>query len=294
MRAPASDLIPHLAGIDIVISALGPNAQLAQLNWVDAAKEAGVKRFVPCGFTTISPRGAMTIRDEKETVHDRIFFQHVPYTIVDVGYWHQISWPQLPSGRVDYAAVMPLTEIYGDGDAPTLLTDKRDQGRFMARIIKDPRTLNKRVVTHSDELTQNQIWDLAEKLSGESIPRNYVHPPHPGCPYLNANHPLQVSKAEVETRLAAAVSAQEANPEDWTKRAAVWGMQYIHSKFIRRDNTLENAAYLGYLDARVLYPDFKPRTFEQCLQETIGGKAPKLYGGKSFADILGGENAKRS
>lgn len=174
VAAPAAELVPHLKGVDIVVSALGPNAQLAQIGWVDAAKEAGVKRFVPCGYTTISPRGAMIIRDDKELVHDRIFFRHLPYTIIDVGYWHQISFPWLPSGKVDYATLFPTKEIYGDGNTPTLLTDKRDQGRFTARIIKDPRTLNKRVVTHSDELTQNQVWDIMEKVSGETIPRNYV------------------------------------------------------------------------------------------------------------------------
>jgi hypothetical protein len=175
IRAPASELVQYLAGIEILVSCLGANAQLAQLNWVDAAKQAGIKRFVPCGFTTISPRGGvMMIRDEKETVHDRIFLQKVPFTIVDVGYWHQISYPTLPSGKLEYAQAVPVVEIYGDGNTPTLLTDKRDQGRWMARIIKDPRTLNKRVVTHSDELSQNQIWDIAEKISGESIPRNYV------------------------------------------------------------------------------------------------------------------------
>jgi hypothetical protein len=178
VAAPAAELVPHLKGIDIVVSCLGANAQLAQLGWVDAAKDAGVKRFVPCGYTTISPRGAMRIRDEKETVHDRIFFQHLPFTIVDVGYWHQISFPWLPSGKVDYAAMAPLKEIYGDGNTPTLLTDNRDQGKFVARIIKDPRTLNKRVVTHSDELSQNQIWDIMEKVSGETIPRNYVSVSH--------------------------------------------------------------------------------------------------------------------
>jgi hypothetical protein len=63
--------------------------------------------------------------------------------------------------------------------------------------------------------------------------------------------------------------------------------------FIRGDNTLANAKYLGYLDARELYPDFKPRTLEGYVEEAIAGDVPKLYGGKAFGDILGGENAKR-
>ncbi|ETN41807.1 uncharacterized protein HMPREF1541_03744 [Cyphellophora europaea CBS 101466] len=278
VRAPVADLVPHLKGIDILVSALGPNAQLAQLNWVDAAKEAGTKRFVPCGFTTISPRGgAMLIRDEKEQVHDRIFFQKVPFTIIDVGFWHQLSFPWLPSGKADYAITMfPVKEIYGDGNAPNLLTDMHDQGRFVARIIKDPRTLNKRVVTYSDELSQSQLWEIAERLSGETIPRNYV------------------SKAEAEEQLRSALEAvKNAPPGDWMARAALFGAQYNHSKFIRGDNTLENAKYLGYLDARELYPDFKPVTFEDFMRGVLAGKATKAYGGQSIEDKLGGRNAFR-
>ena len=177
LRAAASELALHLKGIDILISALGPNAQHDQNRWVDAAKIAGTKRFVPCGFTTIAPRGdVMMIRDEKELVHDHIFRERVPYTIIDVGFWHSISHPRLPSGKADYSLLFPQmpAEIFGDGNAPTLLTDKRDIGRFVARTVKDPRTLNTRVVTWSDQISQNQVWDLMEKLSGESIPRKYV------------------------------------------------------------------------------------------------------------------------
>lgn len=116
----------------------------------------------------------MELRDQKEVVHDHIFRRHLPYTIIDVGYWHQISFPRLPSGKADYAMLMPNTQIYGDGHAPNLLTDKRDIGRFVARIVKDNRTLNKRIFTWSDELSQIQIYGIVEKLSGEELERNYV------------------------------------------------------------------------------------------------------------------------
>jgi hypothetical protein len=166
-----------ITGFDIIISAAPPEAQLDQIVLIDAAAKAGIKRFVPCGFTTISPPGGiMKLRDEREQVHQRIWYHHLPYTIVDVGYWHQLSWPRLPSGRVDYAVIMPPnTTIYGDGNAPNLMTDKRDMGRFVARIIKDDRTLNKRVFTHSDVLTQNDIIAVIEEKSGEKVETTHVN-----------------------------------------------------------------------------------------------------------------------
>lgn len=170
-----ADLARLISGFDVIISAVAFEGQLDQLALVDAAAEAGIKRFVPCGFTTVSPPGGvMALRESKETVHRRIWYHHLPYTIIDVGYWHQISWPRLPSGKTDYAMMTPNTTIYGDGNAPNLLTDKRDIGRFTARIIKDERTLNKRVFTHSDALSQNEIVKIMEEKSGEKIELTHV------------------------------------------------------------------------------------------------------------------------
>lgn len=99
----------------------------------------------------------------------------LPYTIIDVGYWHQLSFPRVPSGRVDYALLMPdSTTIHGDGTAPNILSDLRDVGRYVARIIADPRTLNKSVYGWSDVLTENEIFALAEEISDEKVEREYV------------------------------------------------------------------------------------------------------------------------
>lgn len=165
-----------IAGYDTVISAVAASALLDQLKLVDAAAIAGTKRFVPCGFTAISPPGGVMrlIRGEKEKVHQRIWYHHLPYTIIDSGTWFQISFPTLPSGKVDYAFVGESNTRYGDGNAPNLMIDKRDIGRFTARIIKDSRTLNKRVFLHADVLTQNEIWAIMEEKSGERIDAKHV------------------------------------------------------------------------------------------------------------------------
>lgn len=171
-----SKLTQHLKGFDVIISTIDAASQLAQRNLVEAAAAAGVKRFVPCGFITISPPGGiMMLRDAKEEIHNLIFQLHLPYTIIDVGFWHVLSFPPLPSGKVDYAAfVSSNTTIYGDGTAPNLLTHLPDIGTYVAKIVKDPRTLNKRVVTWSDELSQNQIFEMMEEVSGEKLERHYV------------------------------------------------------------------------------------------------------------------------
>lgn len=44
-----------------------------------------------------------------------------------------------------------------------------DIGRFVARIIIDPRTLNKRVFCHADEVTLNEVYEVANKVSEEDL-----------------------------------------------------------------------------------------------------------------------------
>jgi hypothetical protein len=65
-------------------------------------------------------------------------------------------------------------EIIGGGDIPSALTDMRDIGRYVAKIIIDERTLNKMVFAYNTVITQNQIYNLMEEISGEELERNYV------------------------------------------------------------------------------------------------------------------------
>ena len=286
LSGSVEDLVPLLKDIVIIISAVGPEVQHLQIPLIDAAVAAGgIKRFVPCGFTTVCPpSGIMLIRDDKEKVYNHVFRNRLPYTIIDVGFWHQISFPRLPSGKADYATLAPITKIYGDGTAPNLLTDERDIGRYVARIVRDDRTLNKKVVTYSDELSSNQIWELAEKVSGEKIGREFVsilplrsRGRASRSIELNVSRTVQVPKEEFLQTLDRAQKAYDSAPDAPGNRYSMYINQYHHSKYIRADNTIANAKYLGYLDAKELYPDFEPISFETFLKELMAGKVRKVY-----------------
>jgi hypothetical protein len=96
---------------------------------------------------------------------------HLPYTIIDVGFWYQLMLPRLPSGRIDYALPITLGGIAGDGNTSCAFTDV---GKWVARIIADPRTLNKMIFAYNAVLTMNQVYDTLEVASGEKVDRNYV------------------------------------------------------------------------------------------------------------------------
>lgn len=114
---------------------------------------------------------------QKELVYNYIKQAALPFTIIDVGWWYQLAFPRLSSGKIDYALIVPNNEIIGDGNTPNALTDLRDIGRYVARIIVDDRTLNKMVFTYNTVLSPNEIYDLLERISGEKIERKYVRRP---------------------------------------------------------------------------------------------------------------------
>lgn len=65
LKGSEEQLSEALAGIDTVVSCVGPAEQQDQIPFAKAAKKAGVKRFVPCGFITVAPPGGiMWLRDE--------------------------------------------------------------------------------------------------------------------------------------------------------------------------------------------------------------------------------------
>lgn len=99
---------------------------------------------------------------------------------------HQIALPSIPSGRLKLLA--PANTIFGDENVPSALTDLRDIGLYTAKIISDPRTLNRRVFAFTEMRTQNQLFDLVERLSAEKPVSTNVRPSCPceclGCSLL--------------------------------------------------------------------------------------------------------------
>ncbi|RBQ75691.1 hypothetical protein FVER14953_07235 [Fusarium verticillioides] len=258
LSGPEDELARALDGINTVISAISATGLLAQIPLINAAQAAGVKRFLPCCFAPIiPPAGILGLRDIKEQVINHIKKVKLPYTIVDIGYWYQLMLPRLPSGRVDYALPITLGGIPGDGNTPCAFTDLPDIGRWVARIIADPRTLNKMVFAYNTVLTMNQAYDLLEEASGEKIERNYIS----------------------EAAVMEGVARAEANcpPADSFDYFEVVKYQYFNALGIRGYNTPEYARYLGYVDATELYPDMKVTTPEVYCERLLSGKATMIY-----------------
>ncbi|TDZ58280.1 putative pinoresinol-lariciresinol reductase 3 [Colletotrichum trifolii] len=250
---PEAEVAAQLKGTDVLIVC----CLVDELALANAAKKAGVKRYIPCFYATVMPRGVQTLRDNKELVLDHIQRLHLPYTIIDVGWWYQISLPRLPSGRLDRNLFLYSTAIGGNGDVPSARTDARDVGVYVARIIADPRTLNQKVLAYTDLRTQHELYNTVEKLSGEKLERKYR------------------TAGEIDDGIA---KTKDSNMMDY--------YQYTYQKSydIMGENTPEYARYLGYLVGKDLYPDMEGISFEDFFQETLETGLKPMY--EEHADML--------
>ena len=94
-----------------------------------------------------------------------------------------------------------------------------------------------------------------------------------------ANTAAKISIADLEERVVHATKLLAQDPSNVQTRVAVYSAQYDYSKYVRLDNRPEYAKYLGYLDARELYPDFTPRSFREFAMDILDKKVVRPYSG---------------
>ncbi|KAI8159786.1 hypothetical protein K4K49_002472 [Colletotrichum sp. SAR 10_70] len=200
---------------------------------------------------------------KKTDVLNEIKRLHLPWTVINVGWWYAGFLPRLASGRTDYirpAALFPEQNfVPGDGEAVCSMIDSRDVGRYVARIIQDPRTLNKQVLASNFAPKLNELYGLMEEISGEKIEKTYL------------------SAKDIEGQIQQNREKIAAGQTDYMTQVGLMMSQYQYSAGVRHDNTPKYAEYLGYLLTTELYPDFKQITYREFFQEVLDGKARAAY-----------------
>ncbi|TBU43861.1 NAD(P)-binding protein [Dichomitus squalens] len=232
-----------LKGVDILISAVAGALVLDQKGLLSAAKTVGVQR------------GVRQVLDQKLVIHEFIQQLQLPFTFIDVGWWMQTYLP-LPQRTIVPEHCRAFTEtIVGKGEAKNLVTDYRRIGTYVARIIADPRTLNRSVIVWEDEVSQQTAQQLAEQYSGEA---DFIRSRRI---YVGRDYFL-TQAAEGRKKI-----AQDPSKATFADYVAVSFNEYKHSMYVLEENTLENAKRLGYLDVQELYPDLPRYTLEQFARE---------------------------
>lgn len=110
----------------------------------------------------------LTPGGQKLAIHDFIEDLGIPHTYIDVGWWMQLTLPLPTRSKVPDVWKEGSWTLHGAGDTKMLVTDLRHIGVFVARIIADPRTLDRSVIAWEEELTELETHEIGERASGEA------------------------------------------------------------------------------------------------------------------------------
>mmetsp|Transcript_3311 Transcript_3311/g.5805 ORF Transcript_3311/g.5805 Transcript_3311/m.5805 type:complete len:312 (-) Transcript_3311:48-983(-) len=154
-------LVKTLKDVDVLVCAVPgsePVINKSEPIWLDAAVEAGVKRFVPTEFglhTRNADYGDGVIFDWKKKLHEKIFATGIGWTFFYNGGIFDYFLPNL--------RFFEKITTFGDCDLPLQTHEIRDIGRCAAMAVTDARTLNKCVQMDFNMLTQNQMLALLKQ-----------------------------------------------------------------------------------------------------------------------------------
>ncbi|KAI1337667.1 NAD(P)-binding protein [Xylariaceae sp. FL0016] len=171
-------LTAALQGQDALVSTLGALALPKQVNLIQAAVQAKVKRFLPSEFgsNTSNPKAAqLPVFAGKVVVQDALKKEaeagKLTYTLVSNGPF--FDWG-MRIGLVLNAKEKSV-DLYDGGDKVYSATTLATVGKAVAGVLKHPEeTKNRAVFVQDVAVTQKKLLTLAEKVTGEKWAANHV------------------------------------------------------------------------------------------------------------------------
>lgn len=164
--------------IEVVISAVGGDGILDQLNLIEAIKNVGtVKRFLPSEFGHDIDRAdpvepGLTMYMQKREIRRSIERAGIPYTYICCN--SIAAWPYHDNTHpADVLPPLDRFQIYGDGSVKAYFVAGSDIGKFTIKSMDDDRTINKSVHFRPscNLLNINEMASLWEEKIGRTLPR---------------------------------------------------------------------------------------------------------------------------
>lgn len=236
-------LVAAIQGADTLVCAVpGDQTIISELEpiWLEAALEAGVKRFVPTEFgchTRGLEYGDGILFDFKKDLHKKILESGIGWTLIYTGGIFDYFLPNLRFFRT--------ITTFGNMNQPIYTHDIHDIGYIAALAVTDDRTLNRCVQMDYNVLTQNEMLNLVHKY----------YPDH------EFEYEHFSSEFITEQRLTASneVTAKKGAETDRER----WGINYVIYVIGKLANFTDET-----LRATDLYPDFiVSKTPEQAIAD---------------------------
>jgi len=223
--------------VDSVISAFHV-ARGDERTLVRAVKDAGVKRFVPSAgfgldFSVVAP-GSCAPLDMKRAIYESIKAARIPYTIVHTNGFFT-SWVFTLGDLTRLGGELPPAEVnvYGDGNVKGAFVSEPDVATVTVRALSDPTMRDKEVRITQNTVTQNEIIDLWQEMSGRSVKK------------------VRVTANDIERLIASATA-----PDVW----AQLGMAQLHRSFWICGESVKRSPNP---EAAELYPDITFQTVKE-------------------------------
>jgi uncharacterized protein YbjT (DUF2867 family) len=134
-----------------------------QLNLVDAARDAGVTRFVYVSFEELGT-GA-PLEQAKRAVEKSLRASEIRHTILRAGLFHE-SWLSPATG---FDAANGTVNVYGSGEAELSWIALSDVATAAVNALDDPETENAIVHIACERLSYNNVVAVFEEVTGRRI-----------------------------------------------------------------------------------------------------------------------------
>ncbi|KAI0258375.1 NAD-binding protein [Gloeopeniophorella convolvens] len=161
------------AGIDVAISTIAGVALGLQASIAEAAKEAGVKLFVPSEFGGVTEGATEGLFTAKANIQTQLKAIGIPYTLFYTGpfsdfVFNSHLWLDLSSGKVT---------IGGDGNTKISFTSRTDIARYLAFVLTclpAEQLHNRAFSIAGDTKSFNEVFQQYEAKTGKKLDVTYT------------------------------------------------------------------------------------------------------------------------
>lgn len=162
-------LLQVCEGVDVVVSAVGNNQATVpgQKNLIDAAKQQGVKRFIPSDYSVDYRKldyGDNDNLDMRKEVFEYLQLMGLKYTLILNGaFMDNVGTPYMPQFDFENNAF----QYWSDGETPLDFTTTDDTAKYVAEAVSDPDLENTALEITGEVLTAKQLKAEARRGDGQ-------------------------------------------------------------------------------------------------------------------------------
>ena len=164
-------LLPVCEGVDVVVSAVGNNDVTVpgQKNLIDAAKQQGVKRFIPSDYSVDYRKldyGDNDNLDKRKEVFEYLQQSGLEYTLILNGaFMDNVGTPYMPQFDLEHQTF----RYWGDGETALDFTTTDDTAKYVAEAVTDPDLANMALEVAGDVLSAKQLKAAYEEVTGNPL-----------------------------------------------------------------------------------------------------------------------------